>query len=62
MARLAVSIMLLALVLELSLVSRALARIIHDDSPLPRLVATVIAESAKTWGERRPKRAIQTTR
>jgi len=43
MARLAVSIMLLALGLGLSFVSRAPARIIHDDSPLPRLVATVIA-------------------
>ena len=43
MARLAVSTMLLALGLGLSLVSRAPARIIHDDSPLPRLVATVIA-------------------
>ena len=43
MARSSVYPILLALGLGLSLVSMAPARIIHDDSPLPRLVATVIA-------------------
>ena len=43
MPRFTVYPLLLALGLGLSLVSVAPARIIHDDSPLPRLVATVIA-------------------
>jgi len=43
MARPLVYTLLLALGLAFSLVSRAPARMIHDDSPLPRLVATVIA-------------------
>jgi hypothetical protein len=43
MARPSVFILLLALGLGLNLGPRAQARMIHDDSPLPRLVATVTA-------------------
>jgi hypothetical protein len=43
MARPYIYTMLLALGLSLSLVSVAPARMTYDDSPLPRLVATVIA-------------------